>query len=82
MNTVRKVYDIRDLNGERFVVVFGGDVWELEETINDWHLVRHGVTLSMPKLMTGWVGQVPIEETFAQFQARLNKLDKEREGKK
>ena len=70
------------LNGGRLVVVFGGDVWELEETTHDWHLIRHAVSISMPKLMTGWVGQVPIEETFAQFQARLNKLDKEREGKK
>ena len=71
-----------ELNGERLVVVFGGDVWELKETINDWHLIRHGVTISMPKLMTGWVGQVPIEETFAQFKERLIKLDKERESKK
>ena len=73
-----------ELNGERFVVVFGGDAceWELEETINDWHLIRHGVNVSMPKLINGWVGQAPIEETFAQFKERLIKLDKEREGKK
>ena len=70
-----------ELNGERLVVVFGGDVWELKETINDWHLIRHGVTISMPKLMTGWVGQAAIEETFAQFQGRLVKLDKERDAR-
>ena len=69
------------LNGERLVVVFGGDAWELEEGVNDWHLIRHGVTISMPKLITGWVGQAPIEETFAQFKERLIKLDKEREVK-
>ena len=69
------------LNGNRFVVLFGGDAWELEETIHDWHLIRHGVTVSMPKLITGWVGQVPVEETFAQFRARLSVLDKEREVK-
>ena len=71
-----------ELNGERLVVLFAGDTWELQETIHDWHLIRHAVTISMPKLMTGWVGQVPIEETFAQFKERLIKLDKEREGKK
>ena len=65
------------INGERLVVVFGGDVWELQETIYDWHLIRHGVTISMPKSITGWVGQVPIEETFAQFRARLKAMDKE-----
>ena len=70
------------LNGKRLLVCFAGDVWELEETTHDWHLIRHGVTISMPKLMTGWVGQVPIEEPFAQFKERLIKLDKEREGKK
>lgn len=70
-----------ELNGERFVVVFGGDAWELEETTHDWHLIRHGVTISMPKLMTGWVGQAAIEETFAQFQWRLVKLDKERDAR-
>ena len=68
------------LNGERLVVVFGGDAWELEETINDWHLIRHGVTISMPKLITGWIGQAPAEETFAQFQARLGYLDRERDA--
>ena len=62
------------LNGNRLLVTYGGDVWELEETIYDWHLIRHGVTISMPKLITGWVGQVPIEETFAQFQARLKHI--------
>ena len=62
-----------ELNGERLVVVFGGDAWEVEETTHDWHLIRHAVTISMPKL---------IEETFAQFQARLVYLDIEREGKK
>ena len=65
------------LNGERLVVVFGGDVWELEETIHDWHLIRPGVTISMTKLITGWVGQVPVEETLAQFRARLKAMDKE-----
>ena len=60
------------INGNRLLVTFGGDVWELRETIKDWHLIRHGVTISMPKL---------IEETFAQFQERLKKLDKEREVK-
>ena len=69
------------LNGNRLLVTFGWDVWELQETINDWHLIRHGVTISMPKLITGWIGQSPIEETFAQFKERLIKLDKEREGK-
>ena len=63
------------LNGKRLIVVFGGDAWELEETIHDWHLIRHGVTISMPKLITGWIGQSPIEETLAQFRARLRKLD-------
>ena len=77
------------LNGQRLLVTYGGDVWELEENDKyDWHLIRGTqmyksyVTVSMPKLITGWVGQVPIEETFAQFKKRLIKLDKEREGKK
>ena len=70
------------LNGNRLLVTFGGDAWELEETIHDWHLIRHGVTISMPKLINGGPGQVPIEETFARFQERLTKLDKEREDKK
>ena len=60
------------LNGTRLLVTFGGDVWELEETTHDWHLIRHGVTISMTKL---------IEETFAQFQERLRKIDREREVK-
>ena len=64
-----------ELNGERFVVVFGGDVWELQETVNDWHLIRHGVNISMPKLINGWVGQVPVEETFADFKTRLELMD-------
>lgn len=69
------------LNGHRFVVTFRGDAWELQETIHDWYLIRHGVNVSMPKLITGWIGQSPIEETFAQFQARLSDLDRDLEVK-
>ena len=69
------------LNGTRLLVTFGGDAWELQETINDWHLIRHGVTISMPKLITGRIGQARIEETYAQFQDRLRQIDREREVK-
>ena len=66
------------INGSRLLVVFGGDVWELQDTIHDWHLIRHGVNVSMAKLITGWVENVPVEETFVQFQGRLKKMDNER----
>ena len=69
------------LNGKRLLVCFGGDAWELEETNYDWHLIRHAVTVSMPKLITGWVGQAPVEENFAHFQARLSTMDRDREVK-
>ncbi len=67
------------LNAKRLILMYAGDAWEVEETLNDWHLIRHACTISFPKLITGWVGQVPVEETFAKFQERLKRMDKERE---
>ena len=65
-----------ELNGERFVVVYAGDVWEVsatpagsivfgEEEIpvpESWHLIRAQVTISIPKI---------AGESFAEFQKRL-----------
>ncbi len=59
------------LNGERLIVVYGGDAWEIENSTYDWHLIRHAITISMPKTRQ--------LETFAEFQERLKRMDKERE---
>lgn len=53
-----------ELNGRRLLMGWNGDVWEVEENDkNDWHLIRHGISVSMPKLG---------EETFAQLVYRLS----------
>ncbi len=55
-------------NGERLIVVYAGDAWELEEgDPHNWHLIRHGITISMPKL----VDLDFITETYADFKNRL-----------
>ena len=54
-----------ELNGKRRIMSYGGDVWEVEEgDINDWHLIRLGISVSMPK--------ADPEETFAQLVYRLS----------
>ena len=57
-----------ELNGERYVVQYAGDIWELEKDKYNWHLIRHGVTISLLKL---------AQETLFEFEARLAKMDAE-----
>jgi len=71
-----------ELNGKRLTVKYGGDVWEVEERDPyNWHLIRHGITISMPKLIESGNGKAPEYtwqvETFAQFKTRLAKMDAE-----
>lgn len=67
-----------ELNGLRRVVKHAGDIWEVDESDNyNWHLIRQGVTISLPRLITGWIGQCPVEEDFSQFVKRLSKIDSE-----
>ena len=65
-----------ELNGERFVVVYASDVWEVSETPagsivfgeevipvpESWHLIRSQVTIAIPKIGG---------ESLAEFQNRL-----------
>ncbi len=56
------------LNGGRLVLMYAVDAWEVEERDpNNWHLIRHGITISMPKL----VDLDFITETYADFKNRL-----------
>ena len=52
-----------ELNGKRRVMIYEGDVREVEECDKfDWHLIRHGVSVSMSKTEG---------ETFVQFCNRM-----------